>query len=339
VSLGEVRRIHAHWREITKTGTDPIAVRDREKRAASRADTSFKTVAQACFEAKQAGLKGDGKAGRWLSPLTHHVFPKLGRVPVQDITQRDIELILKPIWHEKADTARKALNRIGMTLKHAAAMGIDVDMQATEKAKALLGQSRHVPTGHKFLPWQELPALYAQLGEAPADLALRLNILLGGGVRSAPIRLLHIRQIDGDTWTVPGDDMKGRKNRTPEFRVPLSSEAQRVLESAKALERDGYLFPGQGRVAQINQNAMLNRMRALGGVTAHGLRKSFRSWAADTGKPYDVAETCLAHAVGSQIERTYQKSDLLPARRILLEQWAAVLTGSKAAVLTFPAMA
>ena len=90
-----------------------------------------------CFEARQAELKGDGKAGRWLSPLELHVLPKIGKKAVEDVDQHILKQALEPIWHTKADTARKAMNRLNLTPKHAAALGLDVDMQATMKARAL----------------------------------------------------------------------------------------------------------------------------------------------------------------------------------------------------------
>jgi hypothetical protein len=37
------------------------------------------------------------------------------------------------------------MNRLAIVLRHAAALGLDVDLQATEKAKALLGSTRHLP--------------------------------------------------------------------------------------------------------------------------------------------------------------------------------------------------
>lgn len=64
-------------------------------------------------------------------------------MPVADVDQTEIRDTLAPIWHTKADTAKKALNRLGICLTHAAALGLDVDLQATEKAKALLGKQRH----------------------------------------------------------------------------------------------------------------------------------------------------------------------------------------------------
>ncbi|MEX1036920.1 MAG: hypothetical protein WDZ54_13290 [Sneathiella sp.] len=41
---------------------------------------------------------------------------------------------LEPIWHGKPVAARKAMNCMNLTLKHVAALGLDVDLQAVMKA-------------------------------------------------------------------------------------------------------------------------------------------------------------------------------------------------------------
>ena len=145
VGLANARKLSEHWRNVAAAGRDPIKEREAERRSARREDISLTIITDDAFEARKAELKDDGKAGRWLTPLKLHVLPKLGQVPVTDIDQRDIRDTLAPIWHAKADTARKAMNRLSIVLRHAAALGLDVDLQATEKAKALLGKSRHVP--------------------------------------------------------------------------------------------------------------------------------------------------------------------------------------------------
>ena len=95
---------------VAAEGKDPIKEREAISRAASRADTRLRVIAEDAFEARKAELKNDGKAGRWFSPLELHVLPKLGQTPIEEIDQRDIRDVLMPIWHEKADTARKAMN-------------------------------------------------------------------------------------------------------------------------------------------------------------------------------------------------------------------------------------
>ena len=114
VSLAAARQMAERWRAAAAANLDPIKVREREAREAARADISLAVITDAAFEARKAELKGDGQAGRWLSPLQNHVLPKLGKVPVTDIDQRDIRDTLAPIWHTKADAARKALNRLGI---------------------------------------------------------------------------------------------------------------------------------------------------------------------------------------------------------------------------------
>lgn len=220
LGLADARKLAERWRNVAAAGRDPVKEREAEERAARREDITLAILTADAFEARKAELKGDGLAGRWLSPLTIHVLPKLGKVPVTDLDQRDIRSTLAPIWHTKADTARKALNRLSIVLKHAAALGLDVDLQATEKAKALLGKSRHVAKNIPAMAWADVPEFYASL-EGPTLTHLALRLLILTGVRSSPLRNIRLDQIEGDIWTVPAEGMKGRKGATEAFRVPL----------------------------------------------------------------------------------------------------------------------
>lgn len=60
----------------------------------------------------------------------------------------------------------------------------------------------------------------------------------------------------------------------------------------------------------------------------HGYRSSFRVWAEEqTDASFEVKEMALGHAVGSQTERSYQRSDVFEGRTELSKQWCAyVLT-------------
>jgi integrase len=63
----------------------------------------------------------------------------------------------------------------------------------------------------------------------------------------------------------------------------------------------------------------------------HGLRSTFRQWAAERGYPRDMAELALAHRVGDETERAYQRSDMLERRRDMMAAWAAFLRGNAGA--------
>jgi len=333
VSLQDARRKAGAWRVMSKDGKDPIKERERQKRDAAKNLHILEDVAKDAFASRKAELRGDGKAGRWFSPLKLHILPKLGKVPVSDLDQVDIRDTLQPIWHDKAETARKALNRLGIVVKHAAALGLNVDMQVCEKAKALLGQTRHKPENIPAMAWRDVPAFYAGLNDGSiTHLALRLLILTG--VRSKPLRFIRVDQIDGEVWTIPAESMKGKKGKTEAFRVPLSLEAQDVIRQALPLARGGFLFPSVKR--GVISDATMARFMERAGLDArpHGFRSSLRDWLAEaTDAPDAVAETILGHVVGSKVERAYRRTDFLEQRKPLMERWAAHVTGQGGQVL------
>jgi len=244
VSLAEARAEAAKWRAVVGQGKDPIKEREKQRRAAERNLHMLKDVAASAFEAIKADLKGAGENGRWFSPLELHVLPKLGKTPVAEIDQVDIRDCLKALWQEKPETCRKALNRLSITFRHAAALGLDVDLQAVDKAKELLGSTKHKAENIPSVHWRDVPAFYASLsGGTLTHIALRLLILTG--VRSAALRHVHVSQIDGDVWTVPAELMKGREGKTAAFAVPLCPQALDLIAQARRLSKgDGYVFAG-----------------------------------------------------------------------------------------------
>ncbi|MBX8812140.1 integrase arm-type DNA-binding domain-containing protein [Ochrobactrum sp. MR34] len=333
VSLKEAREAADRYRALVRDNIDPIKDRERQKREAARNLHFLSDIALDAFESRKAELKGDGKAGRWFSPLELHIIPKLGKMPVAELDQKDIRDVLAPIWHDKAETARKALNRLSICLKHAAALGLEVDLQATEKARALLGKQRHKAQNIPAMPWLEVPAFYTGLSDGSVThLAFRLLILTG--VRSGPLRHIREEQIDGDIWTIPAEDMKGRKDATSDFRVPLSPEAMSVIEQARNHARDGYLFPSirKGVISDMTMAMFMSRA----GLEArpHGFRSSLRDWIAETTEtPHDIAETVLGHVVGGSVERAYRRTDFIEQRRNLMVRWSQHVTGQNGQVV------
>ena len=333
VTLKDARTLAAKWRGLAAAEVDPIKQREKERRDALRNLHLLKDIAVDAFESRKAELKGDGEAGRWFSPIRLYVLPKLGNVPVAEIDQTDIRDTLAPIWHAKAETAKKALNRLAICMKHAAALGLDVDLQAADKARALLGKQRHKAQNLPAMPWQEVPAFYAALSDGSVThLALRLLILTG--VRSAPLRFLRLDQIAGNVWTIPGERMKGRRDATPDYRVPLSPEALEVIQQAMPHARDGFLFPSvrKGVISDMTMGRLMERAKL--DARPHGFRTSLRVWLAEaTDTAHEVAESCLSHVVGGTVERAYRRTDYLEQRQIVMARWAKHVTGQNGQVL------
>ncbi|WP_254475350.1 site-specific integrase [Bartonella sp. B1098] len=324
LSLKEARELARYYSDILKEGNDPIVF--REQTVLKQQSNMFKEIAQAAFESKKAELKNEGKNGRWFSPLELHVIPQIGSLPIEQLTANIIRNVLAPLWHEKADTARKALNRINICLKYAAALGLNVDLQACMKARALLGKPRATPTNIPAMPWQEIPAFYQSLDDKIlSNLVLKLLILTG--VRSYPLRYLRLEQINKDIWTIPKENMKGIVGKVSDFRVPLSHEALKVIEKSLPFEKKGFLFAGSSG-KPISDVTLSKFMKDKGfDYRPHGFRSSLRDWIAETtSTPFEIAETVLAHSVGSSVTKAYMRTDFLEQRHALMEQWAAFIT-------------
>ena len=331
VSLKEARELATDYRKMARQGIDPIKTRSQQRRETLRPRSNLADIAEAAFAAKKAELKNDGINARWFSPLQLHVLPKLGNLSVEDITQQDIAQTLKPIWETKAETAKKAINRLNIVFTYAAAAGLDVDLNAIAKAKALLGKQRKQTQNTPALDWSEVPAFYETLAE-PTTVHLALKLLILTGVRSYAVRYAHADQFDGKTWVIPPENMKGQLHQVSEFRVPLSTEAQEVIAVAKLFECGGYLFAGVRR--EVISDASMSRLMERRGMRErpHGFRSSLRTWLAEcTNASEEVAETVLAHKVGSKVVRAYRRTDHFEERAILMERWAQHVCGVEAA--------
>jgi integrase len=322
VLIAEARDRASVARRMVRDGLDPIAEREKTRKATDR--LTLAEAIQGCFESRQAGLKADGKAGRWLSPLAVHVMHKYGKRPVEDIDQHIMKEMLDPIWHAKAVTASKILSRVNLTLQHAAALGLDVDLQVTMKARALLGKQRHVVEHIPSLPYAEMPEFYRWLCGKKLGSAFALRFLILTAARTSEVRFATYGEIDGDVWTLPPDRTKTGK----EHRVPLTDEAITVLDAINNPQKDQLLFPSP--TGKPMSDAAMSKLLQREGYDArpHGFRASFRTWVEEqTETPFEVKESALGHAVDTGVIGAYQRSDRLEKRRQLMRSWRDFLLG------------
>ena len=300
-TLAEARRTRDKWESALRDGRDPMSVREQERVDAaaqeSRSDPTFKEAALITFEAKKGGLRGEGKAGRWLSPLKEHVFPALGERRISGIHQSDIRDALAPIWRKMPPTAEKAIQRTSIIFRHMKLSGVECDPFTVEMAKHMLGEVQHVARPTRSTAWQKIPDVWIKLeGDTPARMALRFKMLTV--VRSAAIRGARFDEIDGDVWTIPAARVKGQEGKVHDFRVPLSKPALEIIKRAGELRRGVFIFHGQGGsgISDVAINKVFKKADPTG--TPHGLRTSFRTWVQDTDGPWEAAEAALGHAIG-----------------------------------------
>lgn len=333
VSLAEARRARDQWAALILKGIDPISERERlrlaEREEMDRSDPTLAELIDMAFEARKAGLRGEGERGRWMSPLRKHLIPKLGARRGSTIHQSDVRDALAPIWNRKAPTAWKVIQRLRVVLEWAKLAGYPVDPFVVRAAAHMLGPQRHEVAHIVSTPWQTIPALFAALGAGTSShLCLRMMILTA--TRTDSVSGMRFDEIDGDVWTIPAERMKGAQGKVRDFRVPLSPAAMAIVDALRPF-RSGLLFPGN-TWRPLTSTALEKALNTLGEAgRPHGFRTSFRTWVQDTrSADWDVAEAALAHVVGGRVERSYARSDLLDQRRALMARWAAFVTGAEA---------
>jgi integrase len=344
VSLSEARSKAKLARADKADGKDPLREKRRRQKQALAETLTFQDCAEQCFDSRKAKLKGKGEAGGWWAPIKTYALPKLGGLPVADIDQHDVTDVLRPIWREKHPTAKKVAMRVNIILRYGAALGLDTDISAVEKARLILGDANHKEKRIPATPWQKVPDLYSRIDpmtHGSAGLLLQM-LILTAGTRSAEVRMARWEHYDPKTRSllVPAEHNKATTAR----RIPLSTHAVSVLDQAKPLKENGWIFPGgRGGAAHMNMAvSLLNRLGEEG--RGHGFRSSFKQWSLACGHATTgIDEVCLDHRPDSKVVEAYARifgedaiannTDLLEQRRALWQAWGDHVTGSEAKVI------
>ena len=123
--------------------------------------------------------------------------------------------------------------------------------------------------------------------------------------------MISARWVDIDfaerVWTVPAEAMKGKKGQKREHKVPLAPSAITILNHMAERRENDFVFPGDKPGKPLSNMALNMLLRRMGvSATVHGFRSSARSWMADTGVPFELAEAALAHTVGNAVVAAYK---------------------------------
>lgn len=319
VSLADARTAAAELRRRVREGFDPVA----ERRRARIVVPSFEAATRACHEALGDGWKA-GHHSRWLSGFERHLFPRIGKKPVDRVDSACVVEALTPIWLEIPETARRLLQRIGVVLDFAHVKGWvpeEVSLRAVRKGLPRQNYKR----GHmEAMPYSDAPALMKKLVAAAPTLgreALRFTIY--NAVRSGETRLAVWTEFDLENaiWTIPAERMKAGETHI----VPLSPPVVALLRKRwdQRTSDNGLVFSKSGKkpISDMTMTKLL-RDHGFATITVHGFRSTFADWAAESTEfPKEVVEKALAHKVPNKVEAAYRRTDFFEKRRSLMKQW------------------
>ena len=352
VSLVMARKVALENRGKAMLGGDPLADKRKAREGMTFADAVDKYLA-----AKLSEFRNEKHRKQWRSTLDTYAAPVLGPKLVSEIAVQDVLRVLQPIWAVKTETASRLRGRIENVLSWATVSG---HRTGDNPARWKGNLSETLPKPAKVAKGENQPALalsdvsrwWADLGQRDGMAARALQFLTLTAARSGEVRGMTWDEIDhgsaatsatsatrGAVWTVPASRMKNGR----EHRVPLTPDAVAVLKALPRLDGSPYVFfaPRGGMLSDMSISAVMRRMqealtkqgekgyldpRNKRPAVPHGMRSTFRQWAAEQGYPRDMAEIALAHFIGSEVERAYQRSDMLDRRRDMMVAWATHLT-------------
>ncbi len=339
IGLSRAREKRARARELLDQRIDPIDQqneRDTAKRLAKAKLCTFNECVDRFLAAKSIEWQNVKHRAQWRATLTTYAAPVFGDLPVQAI---DTDLVIKaltPIWTTKTETASRLRGRIESVLDWATVSKLrSGDNPARwrgtlEKLLPAPGKIAKVEH-HPALAYRDVYDFLQLLAPLEATAARALETVIYTGLRTTETLGATWAEIDlvAGVWTVPASRMKMKK----EHRVPLSAPALQVLRKCYATRMNDYVFPSPnsttGRPRPLSNMAMLQLLKRMNRteITPHGFRSTFRDWAAEqTNFPREVCELALAHSIGSDTEKAYQRGDLFEKRARLMNAWAAYCT-------------
>jgi integrase len=353
MSLDQAIALHAERYALLRKRTDPQSARRAAEAAVKAAlsgprKTTFGEAADAYVERmlKRDAWKNPKHRQQWRATLASLPAP-FRALAIDDIGPREVFEALDPIWTRTPETGARLRSRIETLIgddrepedarpNPAALTGWLKKKLGSVKKLGKIDPStgaRIARGNHPPMPNKDIPDFMRRLRER-SDVAARvLEFAILTAARSGEAMGATWGEIDFDEamWTVPATRMK----MGVEHRVPLSEHALAILRRQLELaggdvDATALVFPSAmrrgARLGVMALKQVLDHM-AIENATVHGFRATARSWMADAGIAFEVAEGCLSHKVGDKASQAYVRTEMIERRRVALAGWAQFCAG------------
>lgn len=317
-------------RKLVNAGIDPIEfraqvklVRQPETKISVR--TYYKRVFNELYEMSRSTCEKTKEELRRV--MENYALPVIGDMPLSEVEPEDVARALKPIWKTLNPTAC----RVRLYLERLFAFAIrDRLHHPTNPAIWKNNMDTFLPPPFKVRdPVHYKAPIVEELANdirivisrdlSPCHAAYLFGALTA--TRRWEFSQARWEEIDFGRaiWNIPPERRKDRQNYP--HRVPLSKQAILLLELIRA--KSGPIFSNaRGRpVAAASVAVALSRFSAAD-YCLHGMRSTFRDWAAENQVDFTTAEKCLMHNCYNKTVNAYLRTDLLEARRPVMQAWA-----------------
>jgi integrase len=358
-SLTLAREAAEEARKLLRAGRDPVdekrgarerarAEEAKRKADAKAAATTVRRYARAYHEEHIEPVYKGKHGQQWLNSIEQHVPASILDAPVDSISANELLDGLVPILREVPETGSRIYQRLATVFDAAVIDGLIVANPATQIRRELRKRAgRRDRTNFASMQYRTMPALVEKLQAVEGTSARALEFCILTASRTKETLSAEWSEIDlaAGVWVIPASKMKCRE----QHRVFLSERARAILAGQEG-QHDRLVFPSTAKKdAPLSNMALLMSLRRLvKGMTVHGFRSTFSTWANELGiaRP-DVIEAALAHREENAVRRAYNRAGFLADRRALMSAWGDYLAGkpvkradgslvTDAAVIAFP---
>ena len=333
VTLANAREMALKAKLTILNGDDPLKIKqEATARKAASQKIKFSDTAEAYISRNKPRWSSPKHMDDWSASLRRHAYGTLDQKPLHELVTDDIIEVLTPLWFTRHETARRLQGRIKMIIGSAIAEGRHPgpnparwDDHLCHYFPALRLETNH----HRAIDWHDVPDFWdALIGiDTTASQALQFTALTAA--RTSEVRGARPEEFDLERmlWYVPAKRMKLREDHV----VPLSEEAAMLIDRRLCAHNHPLVFASRDPERPLSNMAMLSLLKKRlpsFDTTVHGLRSTFRDWAAETGDyNQTIVEFALAHKPRSRVEAAYLRTRLVEKRRPLMQDWSDHLHG------------
>ena len=243
LSLQDARSIaHENWRKA-RAGIDPR----KPKRAIKvKIALLFNEAAEMVITERSKNWKTDSSSEKsWRGILRREVYPKIGHLPVGQVTEDILLEIISPLSKTKYPTAEGVLSILKLVFEWCEDNKHRADTPVTDRVRRQLSKVSHDPEHYRHVPYYDVSDALQVIRDCSAFpvTKLALEFQIHTAVRHKSLRHAVWTEIDwkNGIWVIPAKNMKMSK----EHRVALNAGALAVLKKMLKLRRSdtNLIFP------------------------------------------------------------------------------------------------
>ena len=262
-----------------------------------------------------------------------YLLPKLGKLPIEDITIHIVRDLLMEIQDTgKLDTVDKVKGIVTRVLGHGVSRGVMEINVALSLSPDLFIKKKDKHYAHAKTP-QELKEILLKLREVKSKQSVRTALTLLPHLLLRPKEVVELKweyfDFDEKMIIIPAEAMKIKKKI---HHVPLSSTTFLIFRNLKSMSLDSpYCFPSPtNRNKAIAPESLNKSMRSVGiskeQFTAHGNRHTAATIIGNhlPNIRSEVVYAQLHHTI-SGVSGIYNQADYLDERKIMMKDWSNYL--------------